>query len=99
MGGKLQPLGNMVVIESGGKEEVSKGGIIIPDTGQEKSQEGEVVAVGPGRLSKEGKREQLDVEVGDIVIYPRFGGTEYKIEGEELVILPENQILAKKITK
>jgi len=96
---KLQPLQNMVLIKPVGMEQMSKGGVIIPDTAQEKSQEGEVIAVGPGRLSKDGKREPLDVKVGDIVIYPKFGGMEYKIEGEELVILPENQILARKITK
>lgn len=96
---KLQPLQNNVVVRPGGMEKMSKGGVIIPDAAQEKSQEGEVVAVGPGRLAKDGKREQLDVKVGDIVIYPKFGGMEYKVEGEELVILPESQILAKIITK
>ena len=96
---KLQPLQNMVLIKPVGMEQMSKGGVIIPDAAQEKSQEGEVIALGPGRLSKDGKRELMDVKVGDIVIYPKFGGMEYKIEGEELVILPENQILAKKITK
>ena len=93
---KLQPLQNMVVIRPSGKEEVSKGGIFIPDTAQEKSMEGEVVAAGPGRIGKDGKREKLDVQVGDVVIYPKFAqGTEYKIEGESFVIVPEGQLLAK----
>ncbi|MBG7616858.1 MAG: co-chaperone GroES [Chloroflexi bacterium] len=92
---KLQPLQNNLVIKPGGKEEVSKGGVIIPDTAQEKSQEGEVVAIGPGRMTKEGQREVLDVKVGDIVLYPKFSGAEYKIEGEGYIILPELAILAK----
>ena len=97
---KLKPLGNLVVIKPSLTETVSKGGVVIPDTAQEKSQEGEIVAVGPGRINpKDGKRETLDVKVGDIVIYPKFGGTEYKIAGEDYVIVPEGQILAKKITK
>jgi chaperonin GroES len=93
---KVKPLQNFVVIKPGSKEELSKGGIVIPDTAQEKSQEGQVMAIGPGRLGKDNTREKLDVEVGDIVIYPKFGGTEIKIEGIDMVILPENQILAKK---
>ncbi len=96
---KLKPMGNMVLIKPGAKEEMSKGGIVIPDTAQEKSIDGLVIAVGPGRMAKDGTREKLDVKVGDIVIYPKFGGTEYKIEGEDYVILPENQILAKKVSK
>ena len=96
---KLQPLGNLVVIKAGSKEEVSTGGVLIPDTAQEKTQEGEVIAVGPGRRDKDGKRELLDVKVGDWVIYPRFGGVEYKVMGEDLLIFPESQLLAKKTTK
>jgi len=96
---KLKPLGNMVLIQPTAKEEMSVGGIVIPDTAQEKSNEGNVVAVGPGRMAKDGTREKLDVKAGDVVIYPKFGGTEYKIGGEDYVILPENQILAKKVVK
>ena len=96
---KLEPLANLVVIRPSQKEEVSKGGVLIPDTAQEKTQEGVVVAVGPGRKDRDGKREKLDVKVGDFVIYPRFGGVEYKVEGEELLIFPENQVLARKTTK
>ncbi|MEE8582964.1 MAG: co-chaperone GroES [Dehalococcoidales bacterium] len=96
---KLKPLGNMVLLKPSAKEEVSKGGIVIPDTAQEKSNEGDVIAVGPGRMSKDGTREKLDVKVGDVVIYPKFGGTEYKIGGIDYIILPENAILAKKVSK
>ena len=96
---KLQALGNIVLVKPGKKEEVSKGGIVIPDTAQEKSQEGEVVAIGPGRVDKDGKREKMNVKPGDIIIFPKFGGTEYKIEGEDYIFLPENQIIARKITK
>jgi chaperonin GroES len=97
----IQPLQNFVVIKPGAKEEM-RGGIVIPDTAQEKASEGKIVAVGPGRLSRDPKsgefiRETFDVAVGDYVIYPKFGGTEIKVEGEEMVLLPENQILAKKI--
>lgn len=94
---RLQPLANHVVIKPGKQEEVTKGGIVIPDAAQEKSQEGEIVAVGPGRLTKDGKREQLDVKAGDWVVYPKFGGFEYKLEGESYIVLPETQIIAKKL--
>ena len=97
----IQPLQNFVVIKPGAKEE-TRGGIIIPDTAQEKASEGLIVAIGPGRVSKDPKtgemvREKFDVAVGDYVLYPKFGGTEIKVEGTEMVLLPENQILAKKI--
>ena len=81
------------------KEEVTKGGIVLPDTVKEKPQEGEVLAVGPGRLSEDGKRIAMDVKVGDRVIYAKYGGTEIKIDDEELMILRENDILATKTEK
>ena len=93
---KLQPLADRVVIKPIEREEVTKGGIILPDTAREKPQEGEVLAVGPGRLSEDGKRIAMDVKVGDRVIYARYAGTEIKIDDEEYVILRENDILAKK---
>ena len=93
---KLQPLADRVVVKPIEREEVTKGGIVLPDTAKEKPQEGEVLAVGPGRLSEDGKRIPLDVKVGDIVIYAKYGGTEIKIEDEELIILRESDILAKK---
>ena len=77
-------------------EEKTKTGIYLPDTAKEKPQEGEVIAVGPGRLSEDGKRIAMDVKVGDIVIYAKYGGTEVKIDDEELMILREGDILAKK---
>jgi chaperonin GroES len=94
---KLQPLGDRIVVRPIEREEVTKGGIVLPDTAKEKPQEGEVLAVGPGRLSEDGKRIAMDVKVGDIVIYARYGGTEYKVDGEEIIILREGDILAKKV--
>ncbi|MBL7124789.1 MAG: co-chaperone GroES [Dehalococcoidales bacterium] len=93
---KLQPLADRVIVRPIEKEEVTKGGIVLPDTAKEKPQEGKVLAVGPGRLSEDGKRIAMDVKVGDIVVYARYGGTEIKVEGEELMILRESDILAKK---
>ena len=94
---KLQPLGDRLVVKPIEREEVTKGGIVLPDTAKEKPQEGEVVAVGPGRLSEDGKqRIPMDVKVGDIVVYTKYGGTEIKVEDEELIILRESDILAKK---
>ena len=99
MANKLQPLGDRVVVKPMPKEEVTKGGIVLPDTAQEKPQEGKVVAVGPGKVNDEGKRIVMDVKKGDVVIYAKYGGTEVKIDGEELIILRESDILAKKSTK
>ncbi len=93
---KLEPLGDRVVIRPTKREEVSKGGIVIPDTAKEKPQEGEVVAVGPGKMTDEGKRIAMDVKVRDIVVYARYAGTELKIDEEELVVVRESDILAKK---
>jgi chaperonin GroES len=96
---KLQPLGDRLVVKPMESEEVTKGGIILPDTAKEKPQEGKVVAVGPGRLSEDGKRIAMEVKVGDVVLYVKYGGTEVKIEGEELIVLRESDILAKKVSK
>ena len=93
---KLQPLADRVVVKPIEKEEVTKGGIVLPDTVKEKPQEGKVMAVGPGRLSEDGKLIPMGVKAGDIVIYSKYGGTEIKIDDEELVILRESDILAKK---
>jgi len=93
---KLQPLADRLVVKPIEREEVTKGGIVLPDTAKEKPQEGKVLAVGPGRLSEAGKRVPMGVKVGDIVIYAKYGGTEIKIEDEELIILRESDILAKK---
>jgi len=94
---KLQPLADRLVVRPIEREEVTKGGIVLPDTAKEKPQEGEVLAIGPGRLSEDGKRIAMDVKVGDIVVYARYGGTEYKIEDKEVIILRESDILARKV--
>ena len=96
---KLQPLADRLVVKPIEREEITKGGIVLPDTVKEKPQEGEVLAVGPGRLSEDGKRIAMDVAVGDIVLYAKYGGTEIKINNEDLIILHESDILAKKTDK
>jgi len=93
---KIEPLGDRVVIKPTAKEEVSKGGIVLPDTAQEKPQEGKIIAVGPGRLSEDGKRIAMEVKKGDKVIYSKYAGTEFKLDNEELVIMREGDILAKR---
>ncbi len=93
---KIEPLGDRVVIKPIPKEEVSKGGIVLPDTAKEKPQEGEIIAVGLGKLSEDGKRIAMEVKVGDRIIYSKYAGTEFKLEDEEVVILRESDILAKK---
>ena len=93
---KLQPLADRIVVKPLPREEVTKGGIVLPDTAKEKPQEGEILAVGPGKMTEDGKRIVLDVKVGDIVIYAKYGGTEIKINGEDLIILRESDVLAKK---
>jgi chaperonin GroES len=94
---KIEPLGDRVVIKPTPKEEVSKGGIVLPDTAKEKPQEGKIIAVGPGRVTEDGKRIAMDVKKGDKVIYSKYAGTEFKLDGEELIIMREGDILAKKI--
>ncbi len=91
---KLQPLGDRLVIKPIPKEEVTKGGIVLPDTAKEKPTEGEVIAVGPGKMTDEGKRIAMDIKKGDIVIYAKYSGTEIKEDGEELIIMKESDILA-----
>ncbi|MEA3253523.1 MAG: co-chaperone GroES [Chloroflexota bacterium] len=93
---KIEPLGDRVVIKPLPKEEVSKGGIVLPDTVKEKPQEGEIIAVGPGKLSDEGQRMAMEVKVGDKVVYSKYAGTEFKLDDEEVVIMRESDILAKK---
>ena len=93
---KLQPLGDRVVIKPQPKEEITKGGILLPDTAKEKPMDGKILAVGPGSLDESGKRVPMEVKVGDIVIYAKYAGTEIKEDGEELIILRESDILAKK---
>jgi chaperonin GroES len=90
---KLRPLGDRVVVKPLPREEVTKSGIVLPDTAKEKPQEGEIIAAGPGRL-EDGKRQVLDVKVGDKVLYAKYAGTEFKLEEDELLILSEKDILA-----
>ena len=92
----LQPLADRLVVKPIEREDITKGGIFLPDTAKEKPQEGKVLAVGPGRLTEDGKRIAMDVKVGDIVIYAKYGGTEIKVDDEEVMILRESDILAKK---
>ena len=96
MAGKLKPSADRVVVKPIEQEEVTKGGIFLPDTAKEKPQEGKVIAVGPGRLSEDGKRVPMDIKVGDIAIYQKYGGFEYKLDGEDVIILSERDILATK---
>jgi chaperonin GroES len=96
---KLEPLGDRLVVKPIAKEEVTKSGIVLPDTAKEKPQEGEVLAVGPGRLTDDGQRIPMDIKVGDIIIYAKYGGSEIKIDNEELIILREADVLAKKVKR
>jgi chaperonin GroES len=89
-------MGDRLVVKPMQSEEKTKSGIYLPDTAKEKPQEGKVIAVGPGRMTDEGKRIAPDVEVGDVVLYTKYGGSEIKIDGEEFIIMRESDILAKK---
>jgi len=95
----IEPLGDRVLVRPTPKEEVSKGGVILPDTVREKPQEGEIIAVGPGRLSEEGARIAMELKPGDKVIYAKYAGTELKLDDEEVIILRESDILAKRSSK
>jgi len=95
VGRKIKPLGDRVLVKSLEAQETIKGGIIIPDTAKEKPQEGEVLAVGPGRVTDDGKKIAMEVKVGDTVVYAKYGGTEVKDGDDELLILRESDILAK----
>jgi chaperonin GroES len=90
----LRPLGDRVVIRPLAREEVTKSGIVLPDTAKEKPQQGEVLAVGPGRILDSGERVNMDVKDGDRVLFAKYAGTEFKLEEEELLILSEKDILA-----
>ena len=89
----FRPLGDRVLVKRVEEEEKTKGGIIIPDTAQEKPQEGEVVAVGPGARDEDGERVEMDVEVGDRILFGKWSGTEVKIDGEDLLIMKESDIM------
>ena len=91
---KLQPLGDRVVIKALEREEMTRSGIVLPDTAKEKPQEGKVIAVGPGALNDEGKRNPMDVKVGQRVLFAKYAGTEFKLEDEEYLIVGQKDILA-----
>ncbi len=94
---RLEPLGDRIVVRPIKREEMTKGGIILPDTAKEKPQEGEVIAVGPGKLSDDGTRIEMEVKKGDRVMYAKYAGTEIKLDDEELLILRESDVLARVI--
>lgn len=91
---KLKPLGDRLVVAPKEREQTTASGLILPETAAEKPQEGEVLAVGPGRRDDQGGRIAMDVHVGDRVLYAKYGGTEVKIDGSKLLILKESDILA-----
>jgi chaperonin GroES len=91
---KIRPIGDRVVVKPSGKEEMTRSGIVIPDTAKEKPQEGSVIAVGSGKMLDSGQRVALEVKVGDRILFAKYGGTEFKLEGEELLVLRESDILA-----
>ena len=90
----LKPLGDRIIVKATSAEEVTKGGIVLPDTAQEKPQEGEVIAVGPGKVLDSGKMMPMDVKVGDKIIFAKYGGTEVKVGDEEYIILRQDDVLA-----
>jgi chaperonin GroES len=93
---KLKPLGDRLIVKAVEEEETTSSGIVLPDTAKEKPQKGKVIAVGDGKWDDEGeKRIPLDVAEGDEVLYSKYGGTEIKVEGEELLVLRESDVLAK----
>ncbi len=96
MGRKISPLGDRVVVKPSGQDEVSAGGILLPDSAKERPQEGEIIAAGPGRVTDDGKTIPMEVKVGDVVVYSRYAGTEWKdTDNEELLIMRESDILGK----
>ncbi|MSQ23098.1 MAG: co-chaperone GroES [Chloroflexi bacterium] len=94
MAQSLTPLGDRVVVKPINKEEMTKSGIVLPDTAQEKPQEGEVLAVGPGRVLDNGQRIPMELKQGDRIVYAKYAGTEVKVEEDDLLVLAERDILA-----
>jgi chaperonin GroES len=92
---KLKPLGDRLIVRAIEEEETTASGIVLPDTAKEKPQKGKVLAVGDGRIDDDGKRIPLDVNEGDEVLYSKYGGTEIKIDGEDLLVMRESDVLAK----
>jgi chaperonin GroES len=96
---KLKPLGDRLIVRAVEEEETTVSGIVLPDTAKEKPQKGKVLAVGEGKLDDNGKRIPMDVSEGDEVLYSKYGGTEIKVDGEELLVLRESDVLAKLLEK
>ena len=94
MASKIRPIGDRVVVRPAEKEEVTKSGIVIPDTAKEKPQEGTIIAVGAGKFNEKGDRTPLEVKEGDRVLFAKYGGTEFKLDGEEYLVLRESDVLA-----
>jgi chaperonin GroES len=91
----LKPLGDRLIVRAVEEEETTTSGIVLPDTAKEKPQKGEVLAVGDGNRDEKGERIPLDVATGDTVLYSKYGGTEVKVDGEDLLVLRESDVLAK----
>jgi chaperonin GroES len=91
---QLKPLGNRVVVEPVEEEEITAGGIVLPETAKEKPQKGKVLSIGPGDRDDEGKRIPMDVKAGDTVLFAKYSGTEIKVDGKKLLILRESDLLA-----
>ena len=91
---KIKPLYDYLLIEPLQKETTLPSGIVIPDSAKEKPQEGKIVAVGPGKVDEDGKRAEMTVKVGDVVMYKKWGGTEIKVNGKELLLVKEEDVLA-----
>jgi len=94
MASSLKPMGDRVVVKPKGREQTTKSGIVLPDTATEKPQQGEVLAVGPGRQLDNGKRAELEVKIGDLVLFAKYSGTEFKLDDDDLLILSERDVLA-----
>jgi chaperonin GroES len=92
---KLKPLGDRVIVRAIEEEATTASGIVLPDTAKEKPTKGEVLAVGDGKINEDGTRTPIDLEEGDEVLYSKYGGTEIKVDGEELLVLRESDVLAK----
>ena len=92
---KLKPLGDRLIVRAIEEEETTASGIVLPDTAKEKPQRGEVIAVGDGALDDNGNRKPVDVKDGDTVLYSKYGGTEIKVDGEDLLVLRESDVLAR----
>jgi chaperonin GroES len=90
----MRPLGDRVVIRPTPREEMTRSGIVLPDTAKEKPQEGTITAAGPGRINDDGKREAMDVRVGDKVLYSKYAGTDFRLHDEDLLIVSQKDILA-----